>query len=131
MAEEQLHLFHIGFSATHITSMVGVSVHTIRRRMDDIGLQVSDLYSTLSDNELDIIINEILIQFPNTGYGMMAGHLKRQGVQVQQYRIHESHHCISPASIATRCSTSITRRVYSVIAPLSLWHIDRCHKMIR
>ena len=82
VSEEQLHLFHIGFSATHITSMVGVSVRTIRRRMDNIRLQVSDLYSTLSDNELDIIINEILIQFPNTGYRMMAGHLKRRGVQV-------------------------------------------------
>ena len=132
VSEEQLlSLFDIGFSATHIASMVGVSVRTIRRRMDDIGLQVSDLYSTLSDNELDIIINEILIQFPNTGYRMMAGHLKRRGVRVQQYRIRESLHRLSPASIATRWSTSITRRVYSVRAPLSLWHIDGCHKMIR
>ena len=83
--------------------------------MEDIGVQVSDLYSTLSDHKLDIIINEILlIQFPNMGYRMMAGHLKRRGVQVQQYKIHESLHRISLASIATRWSTSITRRVYSV-----------------
>jgi len=56
--------------------MLGVSVHTIQRRMDDIGLRVYDLYSTLSDNKLDMTVNEILIQFPNTGYRMMIGHLK-------------------------------------------------------
>ena len=70
-------LFEIGFSATHIACMLGVSVRTIRRRMNDIGLRVSDLYSALPDNELDIIVNEILIQFPNSGYRMMTGHLKR------------------------------------------------------
>ena len=132
VSEEQLlHLFEIGFSATHIACMLGVSVRTIRRRMNDIGLRVSDLYSALPDNELDIIVNEILIQFPNSGYRMMTGHLKRRGIRVQQHRLRESLHRISPASIATRWNASITRRVYSVRAPLSLWHIDGLHKMIR
>ena len=46
VSKDQLqHLFEIGFSATSVASMLGVSVHTIRRRMDDIGLRVSDLYT--------------------------------------------------------------------------------------
>ena len=132
VSEDQLqHLFEIGFSATNIAGMLGVSVRTIRRRMDDIGLRVSDLYSTLPDNELDVIVNEILINFPNTGYRMMAGHLRRRGIRVQQYRIRDSLHRIAPASIATRWHTSIRRRVYSVRSPLALWHIDSNHKLIR
>ena len=74
-----------GFSATRIACILSVSVHTIRRRMDDIGLRVSDLYSPLPDNQLDIIVNEILSEFPNTGYRMMTGHLKRRRIRVQQY----------------------------------------------
>ena len=45
VSEDHLqHLFEIGFSATSFASMLGVSVRTIRRRMDDIGLLV--LYFT-------------------------------------------------------------------------------------
>lgn len=132
VSEDQLqHLLEIGLSATRIACLLGVSVRTIRRRMDDIGLYISDLYSTLPDDQLDIMINDILIQFPNTGYRMMMGHLKRHGIRVQQYRIRESLHRIAPASIATRWNTSIARRVYNVKAPLSLWHIDSNHKLIR
>ena len=47
VSEDQLqHLLEIGFSANNIVSMLGISVRTIRRRMDDIGLHVSDFYST-------------------------------------------------------------------------------------
>ena len=132
VSEDQLiNLFEIGFSATRIACMLGVSVRTIRRRMDDIGLRVSDFYSTMPDNELDIVVNEILVLFPNTGYRMMTGHLKRRGIRVQQYRIRDSLHRVAPTSIATRWHASIVRRVYNVRSPLALWHIDSNHKLIR
>ena len=132
VSEDQLqHLLEIGFSATRIAFMLGVSTRTIRRRMDDLDLHVSDLYSTLPDNELDMMVNEILTQFPNTGYRMMTGHLKRRGIRVQQYRIRECLHRVAPASIATRWHASIARRVYNVRSPLALWHIDSHHKLIK
>ena len=53
----------------------GTSVRTIRRRMEEFGLSVSDFYSSISDNDLDGIVIEVLAHFPNSGYRMMAGHL--------------------------------------------------------
>ena len=61
------------------------------------------VYQTCTpDNELDVIVNKILVYFPNTGYRTMAGHLRRRGIRVQQVRIRDSLHRVAAASIATR-----------------------------
>ena len=62
---------------------------------------------------------------------MMAGHLRHLNIHVQQLRIRDSLHRISPASLAVRWNETIVRRVYSVRSPLALWHIDGNHKLIR
>ena len=46
--------------------------------MDDIGLRVSDLFSEISDNELDVVMSGIIQQFPNCGYRLMAGFKKSE-----------------------------------------------------
>ena len=95
------------------------------------GLCVSDLYSILSDAQLDEVVRNVFELFPNSGYRMMAGHLQHLNIHVQQQRIRDSLHRISPASLAVRWNETIVRRIYSVRSPLSLWHIDGNHKLIR
>ena len=124
-------MLQLHFKVPHIARLFGVSVRTIRRRMKDAGLYVSDLYCTLSDAQLDDVVRNVFQQFPNSGYRMMAGHLRHLNIHVQQLRIRDSLHRISPASLAVRWNETIVRRVYSVHSPLALWHIDGNHKLIR
>jgi len=132
VSEDQLiNLLQIGFNVPRISEMLHVSVRTVRRRMEDLDLKVADFYSSIPDHDLDSMVTDVLHLFPNTGYRMMAGHLKKHGIRVTQHRIRESLHRVAPASIASRWSASIARRVYSVRSPLSLWHIDGNHKLIR
>ena len=126
---ENLLVLH--FKVPQIASLLGVSIRTVRRRMDDIGLRVSDLFSEISDNELDVIMSGIIQQFPNCGYCLMTGHLRSRNIRIQQQRIKDAFHRIAPAAIAVRWSDSIVRRTYSVSSPLALWHIDGNHKLIR
>ena len=132
IAEDQLcSLLQVGFSVPHIAHLLGTSVRTIRRRMEEFGLSVTAFYSSISDNDLDAIVNETLTHFPNSGYRMMAGHLRRHGIRVQQQRIRESLHRVAPASIAVRWNATLVRRIYNVTSPLALWHVDGNHKLIR
>ena len=124
-------MLQLHFKVPYIARLFGVSVRTIRRRMKDAGLYVSDLYCTLSDAQLDEVVRNVFRQFPNSGYRMMAGHLRHLNIHVQQLRIRDSLHRISPPSLAVRWNETIVRRVYSVRSPLALWHIDGNHKLIR
>ena len=130
--KEQLeYLLSLGFSCTRIATVIGVSLNTIRRRMTDYGLSITALYSNISDHELDSIVSQIKQEFPNCGYRVTQGHLNRQGYRVSQVRVRESLHRIDPEGVAIRWTTAVQRRKYSVSSPLSLWHIDGNHKLIR
>ena len=120
------------FSVPMIAEILNVSVSTVRRRMTDYGLSVRQLYSSISDQELDEIVREIQLQFPNCGNIQMKGHLLSRGIHVQQHRIRESQRRIDPDGCLLRSLRStFQRRIYSVPSPLSLYHIDGNHKLIR
>ncbi|KAK0143146.1 hypothetical protein N1851_018730 [Merluccius polli] len=109
-----------GLPAGQIAAMFGVSKKTIRRRMKQNGLRKTDLYSAVSDEELDSIISEIHRRHPNTGYKLMRGHLNARGVRSQD--------CKSLRRLRLRV---LRRRQYSVPGPNSLWHIDGNYELIR
>ena len=50
----------------------------------------TDLYSAVSDEELDRIVSEIHRRHPNTGYKLMRGHLNARGVRVPSEYINMS-----------------------------------------
>ena len=112
LEEHILHLVNSGFTCLQISQMLGVSLRTVRRRMEGFNIRVSDTYSTLSDTELDRLITDIQNDFPNSGYTMMAGHLLARGHRVQQIRIRESMIRIDPDGVASRWFRSIQRRSY-------------------
>ena len=130
--KEQLkYLLGMGFSSPKISSVIGVSLSTIRRRMTEYGLSVASLYTAATNQELDSIVCQIKVLFLNCGFWIMQGHLLNQGHQVSQTYIQESLQGIDPDGVAIRWSATIKRRTYRVQSPLSLCHVEGNHKLIR
>ena len=132
VSKEQLeYLLAMGFSGLEISNAIGVSLSTVRRRMTQYGLTIGSLFSDITDQDLDSIVSQIKVLFPNCGFHMMQGHLFNQGHRISQARIRESLQRIDPDGVAIRWSATIECRAYRVQSPLSLWHLDGCHKLIR
>lgn len=129
--EQLLYLIENRFTVRQIADMVGVSERTIYRRMSEFSLSVHMLYSSISDNDLDQLVCEIQENFPLCGNIQMQGHLFARGLRVQQVRVREAQRRVDPEGCAMRRLRVINRRQYRVPFPLSLWHIDGNHKLIR
>lgn len=116
-----------------IARCLRVSRRTVHRRMQEIGLSVREMYISLTDQELDAIIEGIKMQMPNAGYKMVSGHLVSMGYRVQRWRIVASMRRVDAPGILLRILKlgCVNRRSYSVRGPLSLVHIDTNHKLIR
>ena len=125
------YLIENGFNVPSVSRILGVSIRTVRRRMADFGIYVSDTYTSITDSELDEKVNEIKESFPNSGSRILQGHLRSAGVHVQQHRIRESLRRIDPCGTMLRWFSAIQRRRYSVPHSQYLWHIDGNHKLIR
>ena len=63
----------------------------------------------------------------------MKGFLLNQQVRVQEYRLRDAMRRVDPEGVILRGlqSRPIFRRKYSVAGPLSLWHMDGNHKLIK
>ena len=99
--------------------------------MEQYGHYVHNLYSTLSDDQLDSVVTRIQSRFGVCGNRQMMGHLLASGIRVQQDRVRESQRRVDPGGCAMRRMVAINRRKYKVNGPLALWHIDGNHKLIR
>lgn len=64
-----------------IASILGVSLRTIRRRMEDFNLSVQAHYSNIDDDSLDCIVREVKHHFVNCGYRLMDGLLRQCGIR--------------------------------------------------
>ena len=110
VTKEQIeYLLHLGFSCPKLADVIGVSLSTIRRRMEEYGLSVHALYSTISDRELDRLAEQIKKDFPNCGYRMMQGHLLRQGHRIPHARVRNCLHRIDSDGVAIRWATTVQR----------------------
>lgn len=122
-----------GFKATQISKMLHVSLSTIKRRLKDYNLSKGETFTKMTDELLDKCIDNILIEFPNTGYKKMKGYLLSKGIIVQERRVREAMRRVDPEGVILRClqSRPVLRRKYCVAGPLSLWHMDGNHKLVR
>lgn len=116
-----------------VDSTTSVSTRTIFRRMKDFGLSVSDLYSSMTDEELDYSVRAIKDDMPTSGYRMVRVRLLSLGIRLQWHRITASMHRVDSVGILSRLARlgCVVRRTYSVQGPLSLVHIDTNHTLIR
>ena len=120
-----------GFTGPQIALIVGVSLSTVRRRMAEFGVTVSSQYSQLSDEGPDQLVIDIKELFPTCGNKQMLGHLRSRGYRIQQIRVRESLMRVDPEGSVMRRLITMNRRRYYVPSPLSLWHLDSNHKLIR
>ena len=121
-------LISMHLSVPKIAQMIGVSVSTIRRRMSEYNLSIRSTYSTITDAELDAIVQE---QFSGWGNRQVYGSLVSHGIRVQFQRVRESQRRVDPEGSIMRCLNRVQRRRYVVQGPRHLWHIDGNHKLIR
>lgn len=121
------------FKIDEIAKLFSTSKLTIERRMRDFGLSAASIYTSLSDDQLDAMITDIQRDFPNVGCKRVTGLLRARGICTQQARICQSMRRVDPEGILLRAleMNIVHRRHYSVAGPLSLWHIDGNHKLIR
>ena len=114
-----------------IAQMLRVSRWTIYRRVEEYGLSCSR-YSNISDNQLDEITSGYISRHgTTTGQSYLIGYMRSLGHLVQRSRVRAAINRVDPENSALRWATVITRRVYSVPWPNSLWHIDGHHSLIR
>ena len=99
--------------------------------MAEYGLSITAEYATLTDEELDSVVGEIHHDFPMCTNRQMQGHLLSRGYKVQQQRVREAQRRVDPEGSLMRRLRVVNRRQYQVPVPLSLWHIDGNHKLIR
>ena len=124
---EKLEFFRcLHFSWEEISAILGISSKTLQRRAREWNIQA---FSTLSDSELDGIVGQYMLRFPNCGEAMLRGHLHSNSLHIQRRRIRESIHRITQSERLPH--PAIFRRTYSVPGPNHLWHLDGNHKMIR
>ena len=130
--EQLFYLLDNQFCCADIARMLNVSLRTVRRRMSELGLAQRSFYTRVDEQTLDDKVRRICIEFPKIGYRRLMGELSRQGIRVSRTKARESLRRVDPIGVTERWLRSpIHRRKYYVPAPLSLWHIDGNHKLIR
>ena len=122
----------IGFTWSDIAKMLNVSRWTINRRVKEYGMEGLSKFSDMTDAELDHVIEDYISRHGSTtGQSYIIGHLRSLGLRLQRDRVRASLTRVDPENTALRWACVITRRVYSVPWPNSLWHIDGHHSLIR
>ena len=120
-----------GCTWMQIARMLQVSRWTIRRRVVEYGLHCGR-WSDISDYQLDTIIRGYTSRHGvTTGQSYIIGYVRSLGYLVQRDRVRAAINRVDPENTALRWAVVITRRVYSVPWPNSLWHIDGHHSLIR
>lgn len=132
-AESLNRFIESGFTSVQIADMLNVGVSTVIRRIKEFGFSLSKRYTDITPEDLDESVSEILRDFPNSGYKKMKGFLTGRGIVIQEERIRDSMRRVDPEGVILRAlqAKHIVRRKYQVPGPLSLWHIDGNHKLIR
>ena len=64
------------FSVPLVSNVLCVSVRTVRQRMSEYGICVWARYSSITDQQLDVIASDVQHEFPVGGYRQMLGHLR-------------------------------------------------------
>ena len=123
-------LIEDGFQIASIAKLLSVSERTVYRRMQQYGIEKQD-FSSIEDNTLDQVLEEIIKEFPFSGGGILAQILRQKGINVQRQRLRDSMHRIDISGVRDRKKGRLRRRVYNVQGPNHLWHVDTNHKLIR
>ena len=118
-----------GFTFQEIAHALQVSRTTLWRRISENNMLSN--FTDISDYQLDELVQELQLRFPNSGQVILMGHLRSRGVIVPRHRLRDSIVRIDPLSSQLRWRDALQRRTYSVPHANSLWHIDGHHSLVR
>ena len=105
---------------------MGISVKTLQRRAQLWGMRS---FTDVTNPEVDEMVREFKVNFPNSGEAVLRGYLESRGVHIQRERVRQAVWRINGNE--PRLHPPIARRTYSVSGPNALWHIDGNHKLIK
>ncbi|XP_031550294.1 uncharacterized protein LOC116287754 [Actinia tenebrosa] len=126
-----IQLRSLGFTWETISKMLLVSRWTIRRRVKEFGIEEETGHSDLSDEELDVIVQQFISQHGAlVGCSIVSGSLRSMGLRIQRDRVRKSIGRVDPSNSHIRWAVTVSRRSYSVPGPNSLWHIDGHHSLV-
>lgn len=95
-------------------------------------LKLSDLYSDISDADLDTAVVDAIRGNSQIGPNDVRSRLVSNGIKVQRHRVRDSMLRVDPDGSSQRSLPGLLkRRTYSVAGPNSVWHLDGNHKLIR
>ena len=119
--EQLVFLLRKKFKVDEIAKLFITSKRTVERHMREFGLSAGNFYTSLSDEQLDAVINDIQRDFPNVGCKRITGLLRARGIQMQQARIRQSMHRVDSDRVLLQAhEMNITQgRHFSVADPLS------------
>ena len=110
--------------------MLKDSVSTVKRRMREFGVSVTERYTVVDDLTLSFF-QDIQHFNNNSGYQMVNALLKLQRMVVLIPRVRRLCFLNDPAATKRRWMMTVERKVYSVPEPNSLLHIDGNNILIR
>lgn len=125
-----MYLIESGFRVKDIAEILHCSKRTVERRMSELCIGTAH-FSSISDDDLDTYVWDILSRHTHCGEKSVLGYLRSQGIKVQRQRARDSIRRVDPIGIQLRSRRVLHRRVYQVASPNSLWHLDGYHKLIR
>ena len=116
-------LISLGFTYRRMAEIMGISEATLLRRRRELGLTDSNRgFATISNAELDTMVQTVISAHPNSGERMIIGSLRATGLRIQRWRVRDSIGRVDPLGPVIRGLTKrIQRRSYSVPCPNALW----------
>jgi hypothetical protein len=113
---------------TQIAKALGVNRSTVRDYMNEYGIERG--FTSLTDEELETILRELKLMYPNAGVLTILGHLHARCMRVPQDRVWRTLQRIDALGVAVRRAEKTVRQEYVVPRCNHLWHFDGHHKLI-
>jgi len=118
-------------STTLLANVLGISRKTLQARKKE--LEIDSSFDTISDADLDNLVQIYHKENPAGGRSYIMGHLRAtHALRIQRQRVVDAINRVDKLGqgMRQRVGKQKLRRVYSVPRPNALWHIDGHHKLI-
>jgi hypothetical protein len=115
---------------TVLANILGIDRKTLQVRAQE--HEIDTGFSPISDEELDDLVRNYLLDHPSGGRSYVMGHARAYGLHVQRDRLSDSLNRVNRLGQGMRqqVGKKKERKSYHVPRPNSLWHIDGHHKLI-
>lgn len=115
-------------SLSKVAEAIGVDRKTLSAQMKIQGI-VQTPFSTISDENLDVLVKDHKTKHPNAGIRYIRGSLHAKNLRVQRHRVISSLSRVDTVTVVSHRNMEIMRRDYHNPHPNAMWHLDGHHKL--